>query len=317
MNRKLMIVLAMATLPAAAQAEVTVYGKVNVGFQQADKANNQKYTELVNHASRLGFKGSESISSDLKMIYLLEYEVRPDDGTSPFGQRNIYVGLQGSSGTLMGGHFDTPLKLVQEKVDLFDNMIGDFKYVMNGDLRAKNIVQYSTPAFSNITANLAYISAEKDVPNISNGYSASLVYNTAPLYLAIGLDRNAEKANSTPSQAAPASPHDTDILRAVARYTIGPVNLGAIWENYDDGIIDEDGILVSALWNFNTTWAGRFQIATSDMIAKGSASMSLGVDYKLSKTAKVFGYYTALEDDLSADGKSEGDYLGVGVEMNF
>ncbi len=343
MKKALLPLLIASLVPAAAFAEVTVYGKANVALSATDKNVGGSYTEVVSNASRIGLKGSENVNDDLKVIYQFEYQTKVDDGsnsqtctatstsvtTTPaattkttttcsvsgqtFSQRNIYVGLKGSGGTAMIGMFDTPFKLAQEKVDLFNDYIGDIQAVLQGETRAKNIVQYSTPAFNNVTVNLAYVNSEKDAVNVDDGYSASIVYSTKAVYLALANDSNVTNASNAAVHTT-----DTDILRAVGRFNVGPVVLGALWETYDNGVIDEDGYMVSAQWNVNDTWALKVQNASSDMVQLGTDQTSLGVDYKLSKAAKVFGYYTMVEDErATVASRADDKYLAVGLELNF
>ena len=346
MKKALLPLLIASLVPAVAFADVTVYGKANVAFQSTDKSVGGSFTEVVSNASRIGLKGSDNISDDLKVIYQFEYQTKVDDGsnannytcaatsvsvtTTPsattkttttctatggqtFSQRNIYVGLKGSGGTAMIGMFDTPFKLAQEKVDLFNDYIGDIQVVLQGETRAKNIVQYSTPAFNDITVNVAYVNAEKDALNVDDGYSASVVYNTKTVYLALANDSNVTNASGAIVHTT-----DTNILRAVGRFNVGPVVLGAIWETYDNGLIDEDGYMVSAQWNVNDTWALKVQNASSDMVQLGGKQTSIGADYKLSKAAKVFGYYTMIEDErVAVASRADDKYLAVGLELNF
>lgn len=331
MKKALLPLMIASLLPAAAFADVTVYGKANVALQATDKNVGGEYTEVVSHASRIGLKGSESVNDDLKVIYQFEYQTKVDDGSNSgqtFSQRNIYVGLKGSGGTAMIGMFDTPLKVSQEKVDLFNDYIGDLQAVLHGETRAKNIIQYSTPAFSDITVNVAYVSTEQDkdaatvanpsLANAENGYSASIAYSTKAIYLALAADSNVVKANTVAATATPIPATDTDILRAVGRFNIGPVVLGALWENYDNGTIDEDGYLVSAQWNVSDNWALKVQNASSDMIQLGAEQTSIGADYKLSKAAKLFGFYTLIEDDrATVASRADDKYLALGIELNF
>ncbi|GGY65632.1 porin [Cellvibrio zantedeschiae] len=356
MKKALLPLMIASLVPAAAFADVTVYGKANVAFQSTDKNVGGEFTEVVSNASRIGLKGTESINDDLKVIYQFEYQTKVDDGSNSlsstpscsatsksttatptatttttttctisgggqtFSQRNIYVGLKGSGGTAMIGMFDTPFKVAQEKVDLFNDYIGDIQAVLQGETRAKNIIQYSTPTFSDITVNVAYVNAEKDAVNVDDGYSASIVYSTKNVYLALANDSNVTNASGAVVHTT-----DTDILRAVGRFNVGPVVLGAIWETYDNGVIDEDGFMVSAQWNVNDKWALKAQHAASDMIQLGGEQTSIGADYKLSKAAKVFGYYTQIEDErLNATTKlvdnaarADDKYLAVGIELNF
>jgi predicted porin len=347
MKKALLPLMIASLVPAAAFADVTVYGKANVAFQSADKNVGGSFTEVVSNASRIGLKGSENVNDDLKVIYQFEYQTRVDDGsnsqtctatststsvtTTPaattktttattcsvsgqtFSQRNIYVGLKGTGGTAMIGMFDTPFKLAQEKVDLFNDYVGDIGAVLQGETRAKNVVQYSTPAFSNITVNLAYVNSEKDAVNVDDGYSASVVYSTKAVYLALANDSNVTNASNAAVHTT-----DTEILRAVGRFNVGPVVLGAMWETYDNGVIDEDGYMVSAQWNVSDKWALKLQNASSDMVQIGTDQTSIGADYKLSKAAKVFGYYTMVEDERAAvASRADDKYLAVGLELNF
>jgi len=301
MKKSLLALVIASTLPMAAFADVVVYGKANVALQNADESDDKKI-ELVSNASRIGVKGGEEISSGLKAIYQFEYETAVDDGDNSgqtFTQRNIYVGLQGSGGTVMAGMFDTPTKAAQEKVDLFNDLEGDLKSVIRAENRAKNIVQYVTPSFGGgVTATVAYITKETD--GVDDGISASVGYTSSDFYAAVAMDQDVEA-------------EDVDVLRAVARYTLGAVQLGAMYETYDDGVIDEDGFFVSVLWNFADQWAFKVQNATSDMTMDGGETTSIGLDYKASKNTTLFGYATNVDSDAARDDQ----YIGVGMELKF
>jgi predicted porin len=331
MKKALLPLLIASVLPSAAFADVVVYGKAWVALQAADVeagsgtvpsgvktgVNNYApgtYTEVRNNESRLGIKGSEVINDDLKAIYQMEFKVFADDG-STLSQRNTYVGLQGNLGTVKAGLFDTPLKLAQEKTDVFKDMQGDWKNVFEGEVRAKNITQYSSPTYFFTTLNIAYVAGEQDLNNsIKSGYSTSLVYDTKAVYLALATDHNVKPANDNSPSALAAKIKDSpaylnnhqvnvDIVRLVGRFTVGPVVLGAMYETYDNGVKnsqgdeEKDGLMFSAIYNINDTWAVKAQNGTSDMIAEGGVTNSIGVDYKYSKVVKVTGYFTTLKDD--------------------
>lgn len=301
MKKSLLALVIASALPLSAVADVVVYGKANVSLQQADESDNKKI-ELVSNASRIGVKGGEEISSGLKAIYQFEYETAVDDGDEggqTFKQRNIYVGLQGSSGTVMAGLFDTPTKVAQEKVDLFNDLEGDIKNLINGEIRAKNIVQYVTPTFGGgFSSSVAYITKETD--GVDNGISASFSYTSADFYAAVAMDQDVEA-------------EEVDVLRAVGRYTLGAVQLGALYENYDNGVMDEDGFFVSALWNFADKWALKGQYGSSEIKMVDGESISVGVDYKAAKSTTLFGYVSSIEGEDDRDDQ----YVGVGMELKF
>lgn len=320
--KKTLLALAIASLlPAAAFADVTVYGKANVSVQHADEeasATGSK-VELVSNASRIGLKGGEDINSSLKVIYQFEYQTEVDDGTNgsqTFGQRNIYLGLQGVAGTIMGGHFDTPTKVAQEKVDVFNDLEGDITHIFKGEIRASNIVQYVTPTFGGgFSASVAYITEEADGVNkqanptgveASNGVSASFGYTSAAFYAGLAMDQDVEADG-------------VDLVRAVARVTLGAVQLGVMAEQYenDNTGADEDGALVSALWNITDKWVLKGQYGQSDVKMADGETASIGLDYKMTKNSTLFSYITNVENDLLATPRRDDTYVGAGVDFKF
>lgn len=327
MKKTLLALIIASAIPAAAFADVVVYGKANVSVQSTDEvalssANGNQAdgskVELLSNASRIGVKGGEQVNSQLKVIYQFEYQTEVDDGTNgsqTFGQRNIYLGLQGSAGTIMGGHFDTPTKVAQEKIDLFNDLEGDITSIFKGENRVSNIVQYVTPTFGGFAIAAAYTSEENDgtfkqTGTPTNGASVSFSYTSPVFYGAIAADQDVEADG-------------VSLVRAVARLTLGSVQLGALAEQYenDNTGFDEDGALVSALWNVTDKWAVKAQHGSSEVRWIDGESSSIGLDYKMTKSATLFGYYTAVEngqpDLVTVDSHRDDNYAGVGLDYKF
>jgi predicted porin len=304
MKKNLLAIVISSLVAVTANAEVTVYGRGDVSLQHADETDDTK-VELVSNASRIGLKGSEEINSGLKAIYQFEYQTEVDDGATSanqtFSQRNIYIGLQGAMGTVTAGHFDTPTKIAQEKIDLFNDREGDITKFLQGENRVKNIVQYTTPSFGGgFSSSVAYIT--KEVEDQDPGVSASFSYTSNVFYVAVAYDKDLLVEG-------------TDLARLVGRYNIGPVQLGALIEAYDNGVDDETGGVVSALWSLTDEWALKAQYGDSETKVVDGKEYSLGADYKLSKNTTVYGYYTNLEGASGLD--SDDKYLGVGMELKF
>lgn len=302
MNKKWLSLAVAAALSAPAAAEVKLYGKANVSFQAVDESGDS-YSELVSNASRIGVKGSETINDSLEAIYQFEYETAVDDGQNSnnetFSQRNIFVGVKGDFGAVIAGHFDTPLKAAQNKVDLFNDLEGDIRNLITvNENRASNQVNYTTPSsIGPVTVSVSVISSEQD--NIDDGISASVAFEQNGLYLAAAVDRDVEAM-------------DDEAARLVAQYNFKDFQIGGLYETYDDGFDSYDGFLVSGQYQLNQ-WAFKAQFGQSDIAEEGGESLSLGADYKLSASTTVFGYLTSLESDLTTDA----DYVGVGIEHKF
>lgn len=294
------------TLPSLAMADFRVYGKANVSLQHADESGDSKM-ELVSNASRIGVKGSEALTDDLEAIFQFEYETQVDDGDKggqTFNQRDIYVGVRGKAGTLMVGKVNTPLKSAQDKVDLFNDLEGDINYLFAGEVRANNVVQYKSPVLGEyFSGSIAYITYEED--GVDPGISATASYRNAGLYLAIAQDSDVQEVGS-------------DLTRLVARYSIESVHVGAVFEAYEDALVDEDGAFVSVLWEATDIWSFKAQAGSSDINNSGGESVSLGADYKLTDKTKLYGYYTNETSDLGCGTVDCDDqYLGVGMSLSF
>lgn len=308
MKRLFAPLLALTLFPFQSLADVQVYGKANVSLQHADETGDSK-VELVSNASRLGVKGSEALGEGLEAIYQFEYQTFIDDGEGggqTFTQRDIYVGVRGHYGTLMAGKVNTPVKSAQGKVDLFNDLEGDINYLFAGEVRANNIVQYKSPLVADyFSGSIAYIASEVD--GVDSGISAAGHYQSGDqnLYLSLGLDQDVQQP-------------DSDLVRLVARYSLGSIHIGALVESYDDGAVDEDGALVSVLWEASELWSFKAQAGSSDVNFGGGEQLSLGADYKLSDRTKLFGYYTNERNDFGCGGEGCDDqYLGAGVSLSF
>lgn len=321
MKKTLLALVISSVLPAAAFADVTVYGKANLSLQNADEAAlNDSRIELVSNASRIGLKGGEEVNSSLKVIYQFEYQTEVDDGigsnNQTFAPRNLYLGLQGVAGTIMGGHFDTPTKVAQEKVDVFNDLEGDLATIFKGEIRASNIVQYTTPTFGGgFSGSVAYVTEESDGTfkqtnpagtEPGNGISASFSYTSAMFYAGVAMDQDIEAEG-------------VDLVRAVARVTFGAVQLGLLAEQYknDNTGADEDGALVSALWNITDKWVLKGQYGQSDVKMADGETASIGLDYKMTKNATLFSYATKVENSLLGASERDDTYVGAGVDFKF
>ncbi|MFC6979775.1 porin [Microbulbifer taiwanensis] len=155
----------------------------------------------------------------------------------------------------------------------------------------------------------AYISHRDEVIGIDefdreitreNGTSVSLAYDNNGVYLAYAYDQDVEA-------------NDWDVQRMVAQYSIGPVQVGALFEEQEkaDGST-QDGWMTSIAYKINQ-WTAKAQYGQSDIVVTDGETYSLGLDYKLSSAAKVFAFYT---DETAAD-DYERNYVGIGTEFKF
>lgn len=305
--KKLVLAMAVAAAPMAAMADASgpkFYGKVNVSVQNAKENDGESVIEVKSNASRLGVKGKFELDHGLKAVYKAEYEIAVDDGTTndendAFKQRNIYGGIASQYGEVIVGLFDTPLKKVQKKVDLFNDLEGDIKNSITGnDKRTKNTIQYTSPKISGLQGKIAHVASEK--ADGREGTSLSITYNQDDIYLGYAFDTDVAAEN-------------LEVSRLVAQIKLDALTLGALYENQDNGTEDDSGFLVSAAYKIGKTTL-KTQLGQSDNKADDAETLSLGVDYKLAKKAKVFAYYT---DNSFKDSAADDSFAGVGLEYKF
>ena len=309
--KKSVIFLAMAAaIPSFAQAEIfDYYGKANVSFQSNDEGTGAT-TDISSNASRLGVQGELPLENGLKGIYKMEYQVNMDGEGDTFSQRNIYAGLEGGFGQVIGGKFDTPLKVAQKKVDLFNDLEGDIKsLITKSDNRESNNFQYSTPSFAGFKVAAAYISNQDAeilddegmvIDTRENGTSVSFAYDNNGVYVAYAYDMDVEA-------------NDWDVSRVVAQYSFGNLQVGGLYEEQKKADSSkQDGWMTSVAYKIDS-WTAKAQYGQSDIVKTDGETFSLGLDYKLSSAAKVFAFYT---DETAADDYAR-NYVGVGTEFKF
>lgn len=316
----------LVALPSVALADKgpTVYGKVNVSYENADNGTDDAW-ELNSNASRLGVKGALDLDvNNLEAIYKAEFEISVDDGDKKgqtFAQRNIYGGFAHASvGTLIAGKFDTPLKASQGKIDQFGDLGGDLKHVMGGDERVSDIIQYSTPTFADaLQLNFAFVpgedaGGEDDGP--ADAFSGSLVYETDMIYAAIAYDSEMETEIFDLGDDAKA-----DTLRLGAKAKLDIFEIGAMYQMSEtsdevEGVSYEDNaFLLSAAVKLDR-WKLKAQYGLNDLDQSDDevTLMAVGADYKLAKNSKVFGYFSQVEEDK---GDLEDSTFGIGFEHKF
>ena len=300
MNKVILLTTAMASLAIAPLAAANgpidgkLYGKVNVSVVNSDSGSEDTW-KLNSNASRIGLKGSTQVSEGLTVFYKTEFEVDVDGDGDVFKQRNIYAGIKGEYGSLLAGKNDTPTKLAQKKIDLFNDLEGDIKKTFAGENRMSNIVAYTTPKYGNFSASYAVMPSEADNGGLSDAKSYSVNYSKGDLYLAVAGDSNVKGA---------------DLVRVVSQYKVDAWQLGLMYQENDT--TDESGYFASAAYKCdNITYKAQYGNNENDTDVSDKTTLSLGADFKLAKNTKSFVFFTDNEDSSSTK------TFGLGLEHKF
>jgi len=310
MNKKLLPALIAMGLSAAASAEVDVYGKLQMTLQNED-VNDESVIKLNNHSSRLGFKGSEETESGLTAIYQYELGINPDEKKDAktgetkdaWTRRNSFLGFKGNFGTVKAGYFDTAMKSSQGKVDVFGDFDGDIhKIITVNDIRKGNTLAYTTPDMGGFSLTGSYI-----MPEVEDGdaaISASASYTGGGLYAALAYDSDVVVVDSTS-------------VRGVVTYTIGELQLGALYEQFEldmPGVDSEAGWIVSGKWGVAPKWDLKLEYGQSDIVYQGGELVSVGMDYEATKNLSFLGYVTQKSAD---DDAIDATHVALGTILKF
>lgn len=301
--------VAFIATPVAAQDESELfdfYGKISVGMQYSDLDDGTASDkELTSYASRFGVKGGSKLDSGIEVIYQLEWEVDVADlgGSDNIKSRNQFIGLKGGFGEITAGRRDTALKLLQSGFDPFSDYEGDMKHIFAGKNRMSNTVSYFSPTFNDFQVAASYVFAEDDLED--DGVSMTVTYgdkkfSNTDFYVGVGMD-DAVKGK--------------DIVRAVAMTKLGTTQVGVLWQDQEDidGTNQADGFVGNLVQPWEQfTFKLQYQMLS---FADGDeSSLAAGVDYKLGKNTKVFGWYTGRDlDNVDA----QQSYVSLGIEHKF
>lgn len=335
------------TAASHAASPLEFYGKANITVQNSQDDSDGNATlagfqaakdnwEIKSNASRFGVKGEFALTDTLNAFYQMEWEVDMADAndSSHFKSRNQGVGLQGNFGRALVGRWDSPSKMLQLKVDLFNDLDAEVKYLIGDKTRHNNIILYNTPAFGGgFKFNVATVMREKadDVPTtgtqnqdgLFDSTSWSAEYTQDSLWLAVAMDDSININNGAFADGA-------KLLRIAANYKLNQWTFGALWQNYDnDGNdtpvttddVDDSAMVLSVAYKLNETNTVKLQHVNSDIVGVSAQLVSqngmqntVGFDHLLAKNVTVYAFYSKQTQDADNTDRS---YLAGGIEVKF
>ncbi|MCB1906929.1 MAG: porin [Rhodocyclaceae bacterium] len=240
MQKKLiaLAVAGLATAPAFAQSNVTVYGVIDAAVAYGESGDTT-YTGLQNgvlSGNRFGLKGSEDLGNGLAAVFALEQGFNVGDGSpnsSKQFHRQSYAGLKGGFGTVALGRQYAPGYLWNARIN---NSFAAGAYEPQAILafskgltispgsgsRWDNSISYDTGDMGGLNVRAIY-SFQSTMTEVDGGPDASdddriglgVAYNAGPLK--VGLVYHQLKGAA----------EDTDEVYLGAAYDLGVVNLNA------------------------------------------------------------------------------------------
>lgn len=212
-SKKIVAAAALLALAAGAQAQVKVYGQVDmsVGSFKAftGPATLKSVTRVESGAmstgSFIGFSGSEDLGGGLKAGFVLESYLAADTGAAntPFWSRSSHLSLSGGFGKVALGQYDSVLYTMLTGFSPFGDSqifapsqvlhygpgsaIDPFGVTTNALGQGTswvNSVTYETPNMAGLSATVQYAPKENSVtnnPNNKNNFGVGVNYSAGPL----------------------------------------------------------------------------------------------------------------------------------------
>lgn len=327
-------------VPALA-ADVDIYGRAHLSVDSLDNGVDSG-TNVSSNSSRIGFKAKTELEGGLEAFVQIEQNIRFDEGAGNWASRDTFVGLRGDFGTVRLGQFDTPLKAVRGKVDMFGDRIGDIRNLTRTstsgstnanignvfDERYKNGVHYQTPKFGNFVFDIHYTphnSTGATVDNVQESYSMALSYEVKGFYAAVAYE-TFEGTNDL----------DPNALRVGMYYDFtSDFRLSGMYQSSSDVPGGDRSVYgLGASYKMGEyTLRGQYYIADDNDVADSGASMLvIGADRRLGKDLTLYLAYGITSNDdaaafrVSAGGRDtqlaavpgeDSTGLSLGLQYNF
>ncbi|WMO16433.1 porin [Pseudoalteromonas piscicida] len=307
------LAVASATLSASAlAADYSIYGKAEVQIANTDKGvmrYTKEGTQIDAPFSRIGVKGTHGLSSDLKLVYKYEVQVKGfehDDTTEPFSARNTYVGLEGKFGTVLVGRNDTRFKFSEGKIDQFNETQSDIAQVLAGQDRVGDSITYSSPKWNDFSFSLTY-TPKDDASNDETGFAATAIYG----------DRALKNKDYYVALSHTDSIGNLVATRIALAYKWQKLQLGAIIQDSENLAKDKsgNGYVLSVSYQLDDNWRPKLQFAKDSSGLRHSedaTQWTLGTDYIFDKQTNLYVMATQLDLETQDDTS-----IAVGLKYKF
>lgn len=283
MKQKLLISaigLVLAGGMGMANADVQLYGDVNVSLDATDQDGGSDDINMNSNTAALGVKGSEDLGG-IKALFKYEFQTDISESQNGLTGRDQYLGIKGGFGRLLFGTMSTAYKSPGSKIDpWYRTSIQSRSIGLQSNLhagkgeeghgRGRNMLRYDTPKMGGfgVTATYQFDNDENDGEN-DDPWSIGLTYGGGGAYVFASYIDTQRSGDAAAAQVG-------------AKYTIADFTVRGIYE-LDKGLITAKG-------------------GSND---DGADIWSVGVDYKIANNLISFDYGQT-GDSKGADGNTGG-----------
>jgi predicted porin len=311
-------ILALAVLSAIsgaamAQSSVTIYGIIDAGvaYKNAGAGTVTSLDSGLNSTSRLGFKGTETLTGGLKANFNLEMGLKADTGSTDAAlfARGAWVGLSGDDfGSVNVGRYKSLTYIYGAQVDPFmDGLLGKSDLMLKINSVRDNSVTYTSNSMSGFTFAAQYGFGEK-AGNATANRVTSLAgsYANGPLVANIVWD----ETKDTNGNLSVSGKETGKRLLAGASYDFGKdfygVKLNAMFEEIKGAVSltnltetkESLYVLGASIKDGASTFIGSYTSSKMKTTANADSSrVALGYTYDLSKRTNLYTSLARVENN--------------------
>ena len=329
MKKTLAVAAVLAAFAGSAAADVTVYGRVDMGVNFNSDTNTLQMRTGQSSGNRYGLKGSEKISENLTVGFQLEQGFDVDTGadkaTTGFHRESrVYVATDygtfhfGRMGTLSSGVGSVS---ISDDLTVFGTgyaalSSGDMNYIVNGDTRRNNVVTYQSPKMAGATvyAQVASDEAEGWAQGSNRYYAAAVDYKAGAF--SAGLVASLTDAATVKSEGE----HKMQVIAGVGYdFGVAKAKLTASYTEYDLAGDESYGVLlgvsapvmggtfdVQVGYSDGVSELGKDKVATKDVERFSAAAI---FQYPLSKKTSLYVGTGYAEEDVAGTKSNKAEYF--------
>jgi predicted porin len=237
MKKHLIAAAVAGALAVPAMAQVSISGRLDVGYTSVDAEDSTKDVKGVAYnsdtSSRITFKASEDLGGGLKAGLFLESQISGNAKEGNLGQstsfgsfgRGQYLTLSGGFGQILVGFANSTAKRTFEgfgSASDTTNVTGKLPNLLaNGDSRNHQIT-YSTPKMAGFSVDLEGRATEIGDNDKGSGYGVAANYAGGPVKVRASYDEEANDAE-----------FDTNRMGAAIALSLGPVTLHGLYADLE------------------------------------------------------------------------------------
>lgn len=343
-KKHLVAAAALMALAGAAQAEVKLYGMIDMSvgsFEDSHvKGADARVTAVESGkmmTSYFGISGSEDLGGGLKAEFALESFLAGDSGATVgnlnggFWGRGSFLALSGGFGKLAIGQYDNPLFTYGYTYNPFGSSmafsptmrhyygVAGNVFALGVDTGFINSLTYETPNMGGFMGTVQFAPKESTTDGTKNSYAVAGSYNAGPFSAALTYTKAGITDANTSYLAdqkvwALGTSYDFGVVKAFAQYTdvqtdavigVGDTDIDTkVWQLGLSVPVSDKASVMASYGKFKEKAAGS---SFSDKV------FSLGYNYMLSKRTDVYGVFTNNQTTSLESGQT----FAVGIRHNF